>query len=37
MKKKIMITIASMAALGATVAGYLHFSGKMPFGHSHFR
>ena len=36
MKKKIM-TIASMAALGAAVAGDLHFSGKMPFGHSHFR
>ena len=26
MKKKIMITVASLAALGAAVAGYLHFS-----------
>ena len=25
MKKKIMITVASLAALGAAVAGYLHF------------
>lgn len=37
MKKKIMITVASLAALGAAVAGYLHFSGRMPFGHSYFR
>ena len=28
MKKKIMITVASIAALGAVVAGYLHFSGR---------
>lgn len=28
MKKKIMITIASMAALGAAVAGYLHFPAR---------
>ena len=34
MKKKIMITVASLAALGAAVAGYLHFSGRTPFGHS---
>jgi len=34
MKKKIMITVA---ALGAAVAGYLHFSGRTPFGHSYFR
>lgn len=33
MKKKIMITVASLAALGAAVAGYLHFSGRTPFGH----
>ena len=37
MKKKIMITVASLAALVAAVAGYLHFSGKTPFCHSHFR
>lgn len=37
MKKKIMITVASIAALGAVVAGYLHFSGKTPFCHSYFR
>lgn len=38
MKKKIMITVASLAALGAAaVAGYLHFSGRTPFGHSYFR
>ena len=37
MKKKIMITVASLAALGAAVASYLHFSGKTPFGHSYFR
>ena len=30
MKKKIMITVASLAALGAAVAGYLHFSGRTP-------
>ena len=35
MKKKIMITVASLAALGAAVAGYLHFSGRTPFGHSY--
>ena len=37
MKKKIVITVASLAALGASVAGYLHFSGRTPFGHSYFR
>ena len=37
MKKKIMITVASIGALGAVVAGYLHFSGKTSFGHSYFR
>ena len=37
MKKKIMITLASVAAVGAAVAGYLHFSGSTPFGHSYFR
>ena len=37
MKKKIMITVASLAALGAAVAGYLHFSGRTPFGHIYFR
>ena len=36
MKKKIMITVASLAALGATIAGYLHFSGRTTFGHGYF-
>lgn len=36
MKKKIMIALASAVAVGATVAGYLHFSGRKPFGHSYF-
>lgn len=36
MKKKIMIAVASLAAVGAAVAGYLHFSGRHSFGHSHF-
>ena len=36
MKKKIMITVASLAALGAAVAGYLHFSGRTPFGHRQY-
>jgi hypothetical protein len=35
MKKKILITAASLAALGAAVVGYLHFSGKTPFDHSY--
>ena len=37
MKKKIMITVASLAALGATIAGYLHFSGRTPLGESIFQ
>ena len=37
MEKKIMITVASLAALGAAVAGYLHFSGRTPFGHGYFQ
>ena len=37
MKKKIVITLASLAEMGAAVAGYLHFSGKTPFDHSYFR
>ena len=36
MKKKIIITLASLAAVGAAVAGYLHFSGSHYFGHSYF-
>ena len=35
MKKKIMITVASLAALGAAVAGYLHFSGRTPVSYTH--
>ena len=37
MKKDIMINVASMAAFGDAVAGYLYFSGKTPFCHSYFR
>ena len=37
MKKKIMITLASVAAVGAAVAGYLHLARRKPFGHSYFR
>ena len=37
MKKKIVITLASLAAMGAAVVGYLHFAGKTPFDHSYFR
>ena len=33
MKKKIIIALASLAAVGAAVAGYLHFSGNRSFGH----
>ena len=36
MKKKIIITLASLAAVVAAVAGYLHFSGSRSFGHSYF-
>lgn len=36
MKKKVIITLASLAAVGAAVAGYLHFSGRRAFGHSYF-
>ena len=36
MKKKVIITLASLAAVGAAVAGYLHFSGNQAFGHSYF-
>lgn len=36
MKKKIIIVLASIAAVGAAVAGYLHFSGSRSFGHSYF-
>lgn len=34
--KKVIITLASLAAAGAAVAGYLHFSGNRAFGHSYF-
>lgn len=36
MKKKVIITLASLAAVGAAVAGYLHFSESRSFGHSYF-
>ena len=31
MKKKVIITLASLAAVGAAVAGYLRFSGSRSF------
>ena len=37
MKKKLVIVLASLAVAGATVAGYLHFSGRRSFGRSYFR
>ena len=37
MKKKIIIALASLAAVGAAVAGYLHFTNSGAFGHSYFR
>lgn len=36
MKKKIIIALASLATVGAAIAGYLHFSGNRSFGHSYF-
>lgn len=36
MKKKDIITLASLAAAGAAVVGYLHFSRNGAFGHSYF-
>lgn len=36
MKKKVIITLASLVAAGAAVAGYLHFSRNGAFGHSYF-
>ena len=32
-----VLGVEALAALGAAVAGYLHFSGRTPFGHSYFR
>lgn len=37
MKKKIIITLASLTAVGAAFASYLYFSGNRSFGHSYFR
>lgn len=37
MKKKIVIVLASLAAIGAAVASYLHFSGRRSIGRSYFR
>ena len=37
MKKKVIITLASLAAVGAAVVGYLHFNNSRAFGHSYFR
>ena len=37
MKKKVIITLASLTAVGAAVAGYLHFTNSRAFGHSYFR
>lgn len=36
MKKKVIITVASLAAAGAVVAGYLFFSNSRAFGHGYF-
>ena len=36
MKKKIVIALASLAAVGAAIAGYLHFSGNRSFGHRQY-
>lgn len=36
MKKKIVLALVSLAAVGAAIAGYLHFSGNRSFGHSYF-
>lgn len=33
MKKKLMISVALLAALGAAVVGYFHFSYKNVFDH----
>ena len=37
MKKKLIITLASLAAVGAAVAGYLHYTTSRAFCHSCFR
>ena len=37
MKKKVIITLASLAAAGAAVVGYLHFSRNGAFGHSYLK
>lgn len=36
MKKKVIITLASLATVGAAVAGYLHYSSSRAFGRSYF-
>ena len=35
MKKKVFITLVAIAAVGAAVADYLHFSGSKAFGHGY--
>lgn len=37
MKKKIVVALASLAAVGTAIAGYLRFSGRRSFGRSYFR
>ena len=37
MKKKVIITLAFMAAVGAAVAGYLYYTNSRVFCHSCFR
>lgn len=37
MKKKLMISVALLAVLGAAVVGYFHFSYKNVFDHSQVR
>ena len=37
MKKKVIITLASLAAVGAAVAGYLHYTSSRAFTYCYFR
>ena len=37
MKKKVIITLASLAAVGAAVAGYLRYANSGAFCHGCFR
>lgn len=37
MKKKVIVTLASLAAIGAAVVGYLHYINSRAFGYGYFR